>query len=109
VEFLFFLLFNYLSFKIALQDNKGNEDVRVSMKVGGKEFPIGTLSVDKYPQCKTRGKEPSKEQYKSQQTDLTHYLFFLEKRKRTAPHYIKEIKRSKKTRYNKNLDFLTEV
>jgi hypothetical protein len=38
---------------MGLQDNKGNEDVRVSMKVGGKEFPIGTLSVDKYPQCKT--------------------------------------------------------
>jgi hypothetical protein len=47
----FFLLFNYLSFKIALQDNKGNEDVRVFVKVGGKEFPIGTLSVDKYPQA----------------------------------------------------------
>ncbi|KAL5681116.1 hypothetical protein ACJX0J_007501 [Zea mays] len=36
-----FLLFNYLSFKIALQDNKENEDVRVF-------FPIGTLSCHKY-------------------------------------------------------------
>jgi hypothetical protein len=42
-----------LSFKIALHDRKGNEDVRVFVKVDGKEFWIGTLSVDKYPQCKT--------------------------------------------------------
>ncbi|CAD6335724.1 unnamed protein product [Miscanthus lutarioriparius] len=41
------------SFKIALQDSKGNEDVKVFVKVNGKEFPIGTLSVDKYPQYTT--------------------------------------------------------
>ncbi|KAJ1286729.1 hypothetical protein BS78_03G374600 [Paspalum vaginatum] len=39
--------------QIALQDGKGNEDVRVFVKVDGKEFLIGTLSVDKYPQYTT--------------------------------------------------------
>ncbi|PUZ53377.1 hypothetical protein GQ55_5G047900 [Panicum hallii var. hallii] len=38
--------------QIALQDDKGNEDVRVFVKVDGNRIPIGTLSVDKYPQCK---------------------------------------------------------
>ncbi|RCV28680.1 hypothetical protein SETIT_5G422100v2 [Setaria italica] len=37
--------------QIALQDDKGNEDVRVFVKVGGNEILVGTLSVDKYPQC----------------------------------------------------------
>ncbi|WVZ67737.1 hypothetical protein U9M48_016780 [Paspalum notatum var. saurae] len=39
--------------QIALQDGKGNEDVRVFVKIDGKEFLIGTLSVDKYPQYTT--------------------------------------------------------
>ncbi|XP_066377121.1 histone deacetylase HDT2-like isoform X4 [Miscanthus floridulus] len=39
--------------QIALQDSKGNEDVKVFVKVNGKEFPIGTLSVDKCPQYTT--------------------------------------------------------
>ncbi|PWZ22851.1 Histone deacetylase HDT2 [Zea mays] len=39
--------------QIALHDRKGNEEVRVFVKVDGKEFWIGKLSVDKYPQCKT--------------------------------------------------------
>ena len=50
---VFFLLFSCWSFKITLQDSKGNEDVKVFVKVNGKEFPIGTLSVDKYPQYTT--------------------------------------------------------
>jgi hypothetical protein len=36
-----------------------------------------------------------------------NYLFFFEKRRRTAPQYIKEIKGSKKTRYKRTR--LTEV
>jgi hypothetical protein len=40
-----------LCFQIALQDDKGEEDVRVFVKVGGKEVLFGTLSVEKYPQC----------------------------------------------------------
>ncbi|XP_021305986.1 histone deacetylase HDT2 isoform X2 [Sorghum bicolor] len=39
--------------QIALQDSKGNEDVRVFVKADGKKFLIGTLSVDKYPQYTT--------------------------------------------------------
>ena len=38
--------------QIALQDDKGDEDVRVFVKVNGNRILIGTLSVDKYPQCK---------------------------------------------------------
>ncbi|XP_039811281.1 histone deacetylase HDT2-like isoform X2 [Panicum virgatum] len=38
--------------QIALQDDKGDEDVRVFVKVNGNIILIGTLSVDKYPQCK---------------------------------------------------------
>uniref|UniRef100_A0A0A9GI37 C2H2-type domain-containing protein n=1 Tax=Arundo donax TaxID=35708 RepID=A0A0A9GI37_ARUDO len=38
---------------IALQAGKGNEDVRVFVKVDGKEILIGTLSVDRYPQYRT--------------------------------------------------------
>ncbi|CAO1946968.1 unnamed protein product [Urochloa humidicola] len=37
--------------QIALQDDKGNENVRVFVKVGGNEILIGTLSADKFPQC----------------------------------------------------------
>ncbi|RLN23136.1 uncharacterized protein C2845_PM07G32200 [Panicum miliaceum] len=37
--------------QIALQDDKGNEDVRVFVKVDGNRILIGTLSVDKHPQC----------------------------------------------------------
>ncbi|XP_039852315.1 histone deacetylase HDT2-like isoform X2 [Panicum virgatum] len=38
--------------QIALQDDKGNEDVRVFVKINENRILIGTLSVDKYPQCK---------------------------------------------------------
>ncbi|CAO1942727.1 unnamed protein product [Urochloa humidicola] len=37
--------------QIALQDDKGNENVRVFVKVGGNEILIGTLSAFKFPQC----------------------------------------------------------
>ncbi|XP_062208695.1 histone deacetylase HDT2-like [Phragmites australis] len=39
--------------QIALHDGKENEDVRVYVKIDGKEILIGTLSVDKYPQYVT--------------------------------------------------------
>ncbi|XP_066316722.1 histone deacetylase HDT3-like [Miscanthus floridulus] len=39
--------------QIALQAGKGNEDVRIFMKVDGREFFIATLSDDKYPHHKT--------------------------------------------------------
>lgn len=35
--------------QIALQPGKGNEDVRIFVKVDNKEILIGTLSDDKYP------------------------------------------------------------
>ena len=37
---VFFLLFSCWSFKITLQDSKGNEDVKVFVKVNGKEFEL---------------------------------------------------------------------
>ncbi|KXG33961.1 histone deacetylase HDT2 [Sorghum bicolor] len=39
--------------QIALQAGKGNEDVRIFMKVDGREFLIATLSDDKYPHHRT--------------------------------------------------------
>ncbi|GJM92128.1 hypothetical protein PR202_ga08560 [Eleusine coracana subsp. coracana] len=39
--------------QIALQAGKGNEDVRVFVKVAGQEILLGTLSVDIYPQHTT--------------------------------------------------------
>lgn len=45
------LPFSCLCFQIALQDDKGNGDVRVFVKVDGNEILIGTLSVGKHPQC----------------------------------------------------------
>ena len=42
----------HLFVQIALQDDKGNEDVRVFVKINENRILIGTLSVDKYPQCK---------------------------------------------------------
>lgn len=39
--------------QITLQAGKGNEDVRIFMKVDGREFLIATLSDDKYPHHRT--------------------------------------------------------
>ena len=51
--YLLFGCWNCNTQQIALQAGKGNEDVRIFMKVDDKEFLIATLSDDKYPHHKT--------------------------------------------------------
>lgn len=45
------LPFSCSCFQIALQDDRGNQDVRVFVRVDGNEILIGTLSVGKHTQC----------------------------------------------------------
>lgn len=50
---LLFGCWNCNAQQITLQAGKGNEDVRIFMKVDGREFLIATLSDDKYPHHRT--------------------------------------------------------